>query len=97
MPASAVSCPRWAEEHCSSILLAMATHLDCKGLKCPMPIVRLSVAARELRPGDEITIEADDLAFRADLSAWARRTGFDVTEFNADGPVQNAKLTRRSS
>ena len=75
----------------------MATHLDCKGLKCPMPIVRLSVAARDLRTGDEITVEADDLAFRADLHAWARRTGFDIAEFNADGAVQNAKLIKRST
>jgi tRNA 2-thiouridine synthesizing protein A len=74
----------------------MPTHLDCKGLKCPMPIVRLSVAARELRTGDEITIEADDLAFRADLNAWARRTQFDITEFSAEGPVQHATLIKRS-
>lgn len=74
----------------------MANHIDCKGLKCPMPIVRLSVVARELRPGDEVTIEADDLAFRADLNAWARRTGFDIAEFNADGPLQHARLIKRS-
>lgn len=62
-----------------------------------MPIVRLSVVARGLRDGDEITIEADDLAFRADLQAWARRTGFVIAEFTADGPVQNAKLVKSSS
>lgn len=71
------------------------THLDCKGLKCPMPIVRLSVAARDLGSGDEITIEADDLAFRADLHAWARRTSFEITAFNADGNVQSATLVKR--
>lgn len=73
----------------------MLPHLDCKGLKCPIPIVRLSVAARDFRTGDAITVEADDLAFRADLNAWARRTGFDIAEFSADGPVQTAKLIKR--
>lgn len=73
----------------------MATHLDCKGLKCPMPIVRLSVVARDLNVGDELTVEADDLAFRADLHAWARRTQFEIAEFSVQGPVQNAKLIKR--
>ncbi len=73
----------------------MTTHLDCKGLKCPMPIVRLSVAANGFRGGDEITIEADDLAFHADLKAWARRAGFDIAEFKRDGRTQHAKLIKR--
>ncbi|HFE44979.1 MAG TPA: sulfurtransferase TusA family protein, partial [Nannocystis exedens] len=36
--------------------------LDCKGLNCPMPIVRLSQAMRTLAAGESITIFADDPA-----------------------------------
>lgn len=76
------------------MLRAMTRHLDCKGLKCPMPIVQLSIAARELQPGDELTVEADDPAFRADLHAWARRAGFSITQF-VDGQVRRATVVKR--
>lgn len=52
-----------------------AIHLDCKGLNCPMPIVRLSQAMRNAQSGDRIIVEADDPAFQADLAAWVRRFG----------------------
>ncbi len=75
------------------MLAGMTRHLDCKGLKCPMPIVQLSLAARELGKDDQITVEADDPAFRADLHAWARRTGFSIVAF-VDGAVRRATLVK---
>lgn len=72
----------------------MSTPLDYKGLKCPMPIVRLSIEVRDLPPDESLTIEADDPAFRADLHAWARRTGFTIVEFVADGRVQRATVRK---
>lgn len=64
--------------------IAMAAHeLDCKGLNCPMPIVRLSQAMRRLTAGEVIVIEADDPAFRADLEAWVRRFGHVIETFDA--------------
>jgi TusA-related sulfurtransferase len=50
-------------------------HLDCKGLNCPMPIVRLSQAIAAAKSGARIVVEADDPAFQADLEAWVRRMG----------------------
>lgn len=74
----------------------MATHeLDCRGLNCPMPIVRLSQAMRKLSAGDVITILADDPAFRADLEAWVRRFGHRVDSFeNPEGRLQKAVVTK---
>ena len=72
----------------------MTKPLDYKGLKCPMPIVRLSLEARTLARDESLTIEADDPAFRADLPAWARRTGFTIVDFVADGRVQRATVRR---
>ncbi|MCB9565747.1 MAG: sulfurtransferase TusA family protein [Myxococcales bacterium] len=72
----------------------MATHeLDCKGLNCPMPIVRLSQAMRRLEAGEQIIIEADDPAFRADLEAWVRRFGHQIISFDA-GPIQRAVVVK---
>ncbi len=48
--------------------------LDCIGLKCPMPIVKLSTAAKTLGQ-DRLDVCADDPAFPADVEAWANQAG----------------------
>lgn len=63
--------------------------LDCTGLRCPMPIVRLGVAIRQAAPGTRIEVCATDPAFEPDLDAWARKTGHAVLEFHR-GAVQRA-------
>ncbi|QDV05447.1 Sulfurtransferase TusA [Planctomycetes bacterium Poly30] len=59
----------------------MVDHLDCRGLQCPMPIVQLSLRVRDLAPGDLLTVEATDPAFRADISAWSEMTGHRLVSF----------------
>ncbi|MBP2000146.1 rhodanese-related sulfurtransferase/TusA-related sulfurtransferase [Paenibacillus shirakamiensis] len=49
--------------------------LDCKGLACPMPIVRTKKAIEELKAGQVIEIQATDKGSLADLQAWAKHTG----------------------
>ena len=69
------------------------TTLDCKGLNCPMPIVEMTKAARELSPGDQIVVTATDLAFKPDLEAWARRMSHSIVEFEDGGDVVRAVVT----
>ena len=67
--------------------------LDCKGLRCPMPIVRLSQALRKMSDGERIEVEATDAAFEPDLQAWARQLGHSVISFQA-GDVQRAIIEK---
>lgn len=54
----------------------MATHtLDALGLKCPQPILKLAVKARELQPGDMLEVLADCPSFPKDIEAWCQKTG----------------------
>lgn len=72
----------------------MATlHIDCRGLSCPMPIVRVSRAIKPLAAGDTLTIAASDAAFRADLEAWVRKLGHVIESF-VDGPEQLATVRK---
>lgn len=71
-------------------------HLDCKGLKCPMPIVKISKAMKALASGERISIESDDPAFKADLEAWVRKLDYTVVEFESE-PVQRAVVEKTSS
>jgi TusA-related sulfurtransferase len=45
--------------------------LNCRGMKCPRPIIEIAKAARKLPPGSVLKIHADDLAFESDVRAWA--------------------------
>jgi tRNA 2-thiouridine synthesizing protein A len=48
--------------------------LDCRGLTCPMPIVKLAQKAKEMGSG-QLEVHADDMAFPADLKVWCERAG----------------------
>lgn len=72
----------------------MAEHtLDCKGLNCPMPIVRISQLLRTLPSGDVLVVEASDPAFKADLQAWAKRFGHQITSIES-GAVCRATIVK---
>ena len=68
--------------------------LDCRGLACPMPIVRLSRAMKELGIGDTLVVTANDPSFKADVEAWARRMGQEIASFQDIDGVQTAELRK---
>jgi tRNA 2-thiouridine synthesizing protein A len=51
--------------------------VDARGLRCPLPVVRLAQRARDAAPGDVIEVWATDPAARADIPAWCRLRGQD--------------------
>lgn len=54
----------------------MATEtLDTLGLKCPQPILKVAVLAKQLQPGDMLEILADCPSFPKDIEAWCNKTG----------------------
>ncbi len=72
----------------------MSEHsLDCKGLNCPMPIVKISRQMRALGSGDVLVVEATDPAFTADLRAWVKRFGHELRAIE-EGDVIRATLVK---
>ncbi|RJQ43240.1 MAG: Rrf2 family transcriptional regulator [Gaiellales bacterium] len=55
--------------------LAPDDKLDCIGVACPMPIVKISQKMRELRPGGILEVWADDEGAKADIPAWCIGSG----------------------
>lgn len=55
--------------------------LDCRGMRCPIPIVKLAQAIKE---SDEVTLLSDDPATLPDLTAWARMTKNEFTVVGND-------------
>ena len=56
------------------------TLVDARGLRCPLPVIRLAAAARDHAPGDVLTVWSTDPAARHDVPAWARMRGHTVME-----------------
>ena len=60
--------------------------VDARGLRCPLPVIRLAEAARDAAPGSVIDVWATDPAARADIPAWGRMRGQeDLGEMPTDG------------
>jgi len=62
------------------MMLAITTRLDCRGLACPMPIVKTAQAMKTLRPGELIEVLATDRGALRDFVAWAKATGNRLVE-----------------
>jgi tRNA 2-thiouridine synthesizing protein A len=52
--------------------------LDLKGLLCPMPIVKIAKAIKEVEVGQVIAADASDPGVLADIPAWCKSTGHEL-------------------
>ncbi len=66
--------------------------LDCTGLSCPMPIVKLAQAATPLEAGDTITVTADDPGFEPDIQAWVEAQGHQLESLEEQDGVFTAVI-----
>ncbi|MCV2396447.1 sulfurtransferase TusA family protein [Actinotalea sp. M2MS4P-6] len=65
--------------------------LDYRGLRCPMPIVRLAADTRGEPAGTTVTVLWTDPAARSDLAAWARMRGANVAEVVPAEPLDGVE------
>ncbi len=49
--------------------------LDCRGMKCPLPIIEVARRIRDVPVGSLLELLADDPAAGPDLAAWCRMRG----------------------
>jgi tRNA 2-thiouridine synthesizing protein A len=54
--------------------------VDARGLRCPLPVIRLAEAARDAPAGTLITVLASDPAARHDVPAWCRMRDHELRE-----------------
>jgi tRNA 2-thiouridine synthesizing protein A len=66
--------------------------LDCRGLLCPLPVIKLAKALPTVAIGDTVTVLADDPAAATDIPAWCRMRSQDL--LSAD---ENTYVIRRVS
>lgn len=56
------------------------TTIDCSGLNCPLPILRLKKAVDAINTGDTLELIATDPGSVKDVAAWSKQTGNELVE-----------------
>ena len=65
--------------------------LDCRGQRCPLPVIALAKAIGSVPVGGTIRVLADDPAAANDIPAWCRMRGQELV--TADGDTFEVRRT----
>lgn len=84
---SALSCPAQAEADA-------AIRLDCSGLQCPGPIMKVFETVKGMADGQLLEVSASDPGFVRDIEAWCRRTGNTLCDRSRRGSDYVALLRK---
>ncbi|MBT8261431.1 MAG: sulfurtransferase TusA family protein [Bacteroidia bacterium] len=68
--------------------------LDLKGLLCPIPVVKISNAIKEIEPGNVIEATATDPGVMMDIPAWCASTGNELDSMEEAGGVITFRVKR---
>jgi len=53
----------------------MSEVLDCRGLKCPQPVLKVAIRAHSAEPGTTLEVHADCASFPQDIEKWCTDSG----------------------
>jgi tRNA 2-thiouridine synthesizing protein A len=71
--------------------------LDCRGMRCPLPVIELAGRFAEVSVGGTVAVVADDPAARPDVPAWCRMRGQEyLGEDSAEDGVPRFVVRRLS-
>ena len=61
--------------------------LDCKGLYCPLPIVKMKKALNGMAEGEVLKVLATDPGSKRDFESWCNKTGNRLLEATEEDGV----------
>lgn len=71
----------------------MATHtLDARGLRCPQPILKMTIMLPQISPGDILEVQADCESFDEDVRKWCDRMRKTLLALNKNGDEVSAQI-----
>jgi tRNA 2-thiouridine synthesizing protein A len=69
--------------------------LDCRGLNCPLPILKAKKALADMVSGELLRVISTDAGSMRDFQAFARQTGNELVEQSTQGTDFLHTLRRR--
>ena len=71
----------------------MATKiLDCKGLRCPQPSLRMLTEARTMAKGDILEVVADCPTFEGDVRKWCEQRKAALLWMREEGATKRCQV-----
>jgi len=61
--------------------------LDCRGLSCPLPILKTKKAMDQMEPGQILQMISTDPGSKNDVKAWTRKTKNQLLSIEEDGGI----------
>ena len=58
--------------------------IDCKGLSCPMPILKLAKTMKKMDSGKVLELIGTDPGSKEDIPKWCQKTGNEFIEMIED-------------
>lgn len=72
--------------------------VDALGTLCPEPIILIAAAIKEVAPGEQVRLIADDPGTERDLIDWTRALRHEIIELRrGPGSRVEARIRRRPS
>ncbi len=71
--------------------------LDCRGLRCPLPVIELGRRLGDVPVGGTVAVVAGDVAARVDVPAWCRMRAQEYLGEDAAADGTPRYLVRRLS
>ncbi len=62
------------------------TRIDCAGMRCPQPVLKLAVETAETPPGTVVEIVGDCPTFEKDIRTFCERRKKTLLSIRGDGP-----------
>ena len=61
--------------------------LDCRGLICPMPVLKTNAAIKKMKVGQVLEMLTTDPGAKPDMLAWSKRTKHELVEMEEEAGV----------
>lgn len=68
-----------------TVMAGQSFRLNCSGLQCPGPIMKIFDTIKDLNDGDVIEVIASDPGFTRDIAAWCKQTGNTLIQTSKSG------------
>ncbi len=70
--------------------------LDCKGLSCPMPMMKLAKTMKGMNSGEVLEMLGTDPGTKSDIPGWCEKSGNTLLEQNdLEGGVNRFVLKKK--
>ena len=74
--------------------VTLAKELDLQGLLCPIPVVKISSAIKEIGIGEVIAATATDPGVMMDIPAWCATTGNELLSMDEVDDIFRFEIKR---